>query len=401
MAWVEKHGDGFRVRYRLPDGALYSETGFPTRDAAENRAADVESDQRRDQFADPRLARTTVGDWVQQWSDAHDVSAGTWAKYDSHLRNHILPRFAEAALGDVKRIVVKGWVKTLRRSLAESSVGDVVTLLSMILGEAVEEELIGSNPCLRLRVNVGDRPERPHASPDEIDALAARVSRSNAVLITTAAYTGMRWGELTGLQWSRTNLDTGEITIDPEVGALHEIKGVLQLGPPKTPASIRTVYLPEFLVVALIELRRRNPTAQFAFTGTDGGLHRRSNFRRRVWLPALAGDPELGWGPIQPGMHFHDLRHTCKTWLIEDAVPDVLQHKQMGHKYKGVPGIYSHVTRKMIDAMLAGMQARWEQFGSMIWDDHYPDASVVKIACSHTAPTHEKRPADEDRQQAV
>jgi hypothetical protein len=100
-------------------------------------------------------------------------------------------------------------------------------------------------------------------------------------------------------------------------------------------------------------------------------------------------------------MHFHDPRHTCKTWLIEDGVPDVLQHKQMGHKYRGVPGIYSHVTQKMTDTMLAAMQARWEQFGSRIWDDHYPDASVVKIACSHTAPTDEKRPADEDRQQAV
>jgi integrase len=148
---------------------------------------------------------------------------------------------------------------------------------------------------------------------------------------------------------------------------------------------------------ALTELRRRTPTARFVFTGTDGGLHRRSNFRRRVWLPALADDPDLGWAPIQPGMHFHDLRHTYKTWLIEDGIADVLPHKQMGHKYKGVPGIYSHVTRKMIDAMLA----RWEHFGSRIWDDHYLNASVVKIACSHTALTDRKRPADGDRQQAV
>ncbi len=198
-------------------------------------------------------------------------------KYETHLRNHILPRFGDVALGDVKRIVGKGWVKTLRRSLSESSVGDVVTLLSMILGEAVDEELIGSNPCRRLRVNVGDRPERLHATPDEVDAVAARASRPNAVLITAAAYTGMRWGELCGLQWSRVNVDTGEIVIDPEVGALHEIKGRLRLGPPKTPASIRTVYLPGFLVEALIELRRRQPEARFVFTGTDGGVHRRSN----------------------------------------------------------------------------------------------------------------------------
>lgn len=182
---------------------------------------------------------------------------------------------------------------------------------------------------------------------------------------------------------------------------LHEINGRLELGPPKTPASVRTVYLPPFLVELLALLRRRRPKARFVFTGADGGLLRRSNFRRRVWLPALAGNPELGWGPIQTGMHFHDLRHTCKTWLIENDVPEVLQHKQLGQKYGGIRGGYSHVTRAMIDAMLAGLQAVWEQYGSAIRDDHYPNGSVVKIACSHTAPTDEKRPADEDRRQAV
>ena len=42
---------------------------------------------------------------------------------------------------------------------------------------------------------------RPHASASEVAALAARVSAPHAVLILTAAYTGMRWGELAGLQW--------------------------------------------------------------------------------------------------------------------------------------------------------------------------------------------------------
>ncbi|MFB9902854.1 hypothetical protein [Allokutzneria oryzae] len=131
--------------------------------------------------------------------------------------------------------------------------------------------MIGANPCRKLRIDVGDRPERPHASPDEVDALAVRASPENAVLIITAAYCGMRWGELAGLQWSRINLDAGEITIDPEVGALHEADGRLRLGPPKTPASVRTVYLPGFLVETLTELRHRHPTARFVFTGADGG----------------------------------------------------------------------------------------------------------------------------------
>ena len=133
VAWVEKRGAGFRVRYRLPDGTLTSEVGFVTRAEAVDRAADVEAEQRTGSFVDPRLAQTGVGEWVREWTDAHDMGAGTWAKYDAHLRNHILPKFGELCLGEVTRMAVKAWVKQLRRSLAERTVGDVVALLSMIL----------------------------------------------------------------------------------------------------------------------------------------------------------------------------------------------------------------------------------------------------------------------------
>ncbi|MBB5801328.1 integrase [Saccharothrix ecbatanensis] len=124
------------------------------------------------------------------------------------------------------------------------------------------------------------------------------------------------------------------------------------------------MHLPRFLAELLAELRCEKPVARFVFTGQDGGLHRRSNFRRRVWLHALQGDRTLGWSPTKPHMHFHDLRHTHKTWLIADGVPEVLQHKRIGHKFRGVMGVYSHVTRPMVDAMLTGLQARWEQYGS-------------------------------------
>jgi integrase len=113
----------------------------------------------------------------------------------------------------------------------------------MILGEAFEEGLLGANPCRKLRTNTGHQPERPHASPEEVATLATRVSLDNAVLIITATYTGMRWGELAGLQWDHTNLHDGEIVVHPLVGALHEIRGRLELGPPKhRPASAPSTY---------------------------------------------------------------------------------------------------------------------------------------------------------------
>lgn len=58
-------------------------------------------------------------------------------------------------------------------------------------------------------------------------------------------------------------------------------------------------------------------------------------------------------------MHFHDLRHTHKTWLIEDDIPKVAQAKRLGHRLPGVRGIYSHVTPIMQQRVTEALQQRW------------------------------------------
>jgi hypothetical protein len=63
---------------------------------------------------------------------------------------------------------------------------------------------------------------------------------------------------------------------------------------------------------------------------------RRSSMSRRVWRPAPDGDPDTGTDPVIAGMHFHDLRHTHKTWLIEDDIPEIAQAKRLGHRVPGV-----------------------------------------------------------------
>ncbi|HEY4452725.1 MAG TPA: hypothetical protein VGN81_00305 [Pseudonocardiaceae bacterium] len=156
----------------------------------------------------------------------------------------------------------------------------------------------------------------------------------------TDAYTGLRWGELAGLRWIRTYLDDDpRIEIDPKFGALHEVRGRLELGPPKTPASVRTVHLPPFL----------------------------ADFRRRFWLPALTGDEQKGWSPLNVGLHFHDLRHTHETWLVEDNVLRIMRLERLGHKRKDIDDLYSHVADPMIEATLAALQRRWEQDDGWSW----------------------------------
>jgi integrase len=190
--------------------------------------------------------------------------------------------------------------------------------------------------------------------------IAARISRRpDQILVITAAYTGMRWGELTGLARPNLHLDDGYLRVHPTVGALHEVAGRLFLGPPKTADSARDIDLPPFLIDLLRTLLDSHDH-DMVFCGARGSFHRRSSFSRRVFRPAVDGNPDRGISPVIEGMHFHDLRHTHKTWLIEADIPEIAQAKRLGHRLPGVRGIYSHVTPAMRQRCIDALQHRWQ-----------------------------------------
>ncbi|GAB3328503.1 hypothetical protein GCM10027452_00440 [Micromonospora halotolerans] len=73
-------------------------------------------------------------------------------------------------------------------------------------------------------------------------------------------------------------------------------------------------------------------------------------------------------------MHFHDLRHTHKTWPIEDGIPEIAQARRLRHRLAGVRGIYSHVTEPMITNLVDALQRRWATT-----DTTHPDTVVRQL----------------------
>ena len=125
------------------------------------------------------------------------------------------------------------------------------------------------------------------------------------------------------------------MVIDPHVGALIESSRGIELGPPKTAESARTITLPPFLV----DLLRRHLAShgqRFVFVTPSGEPHRNSNFGRRALRPAVDGTLHraravVALEPVKPGLTFHGLRHGHKTWMIADGVPEVAQARRLGH----------------------------------------------------------------------
>jgi integrase len=96
-----------------------------------------------------------------------------------------------------------------------------MSLLSLLMREAVADRRIGFNPAHGIRVTTGHRVARTPATAQQINCITDRIRRrSDQILVITTAYTGMRWGELAGL--ANTHLGDGLISIHPQIGARHE-----------------------------------------------------------------------------------------------------------------------------------------------------------------------------------
>ncbi|MFI0482914.1 hypothetical protein [Actinomadura sp. 9N215] len=60
------------------------------------------------------------------------------------------------------------------------------------------------------------------------------------------------------------------------------------------------------------------------------------------------------------GFAFHEGRHTQRTWLAEDGIPDVARAARLGHRLPGMADVYEHVTPAMKEQVLQPLQKRWE-----------------------------------------
>ncbi|OZM76567.1 tyrosine-type recombinase/integrase [Pseudonocardia sp. MH-G8] len=376
MSFVEKTGtSSWRVRFWRDDGTHGSIPGFPTKKAAEAKARAIDTDRQRGAFTDPDAGNLPLAEWIEAWFDALDVAPTTLAQYRSLTRNHILPRWGTTRLNKISGIAVTAWVKKLRADgYASATVTTILKLLNMMLADAADERLIPANPIRPHR-----RGRRRHetvtkavwARPEQALQVALNSARlagpATGILMLTAAWTGARWGELTGLHRDNTHLhpdSVGRIVIAPDVGALHEVDGRHYLGPPKTAESAREITLPPFLTELLHHhlAGHRHP---YVFVAADGAFLRRSNFSRRAMRPAADGTihrprPAVAVPPAVPRLTFHGFRHSHKTWMIADHIPEVAQSVRLGHRIPDkIQHVYSHVAPELDAQLLDCLQRRW------------------------------------------
>jgi len=122
-------------------------------------------------------------------------------------------------------------------------------------------------------------------------------------LILLAAFSSLRWGELVALRPEDIDLDGCTVGVTRQ---LNKPGTVPLFGPPKSRAGRRVVDFADLIVPDLRQHLRAVPAGALAFTSPEGTALSNTNFRRRVWGPALAA---VGL----EGVHIHDLRRQGDT----------------------------------------------------------------------------------------
>jgi len=345
VAHVQKRGPSrWRARYRGPDGRERSKT-FERRSDAERWVASIEVSKARGEWVDPALGRCTFAVWVEEWlATIVDVRPATRDRDLRAVRVHLVPRFGNVALARITNSMVRTFIADMLGTGDHSpaTVRKVGQILAKIMRGAVDAGLIARSPCDGVRLPAEERREMRFLDADQVAALAAEVGSDWETLIYTAAYGGLRWGELAGLRPHRIELERRTIVV---VEQLNELSGRLSWGPPKTAAGRRAVSIPRGLADLLTEQLARPMVRRsgLVFPSPLGEPLRRSNFTRRVWTPATDA---LGLQALR----FHDLRHTAVALAIrQGAHPKAIQERmghssvtvtldRYGHLYEGLDG---------------------------------------------------------------
>ena len=165
----------------------------------------------RGQWIDPRLAKTTFGEWEPTYTASRvHLAPSTRATAESLMRNHVLPYFGQRPLGSVTPTDVQAFVSQLQSAgLAASTVRQCYLLTAGVLSSAVESDLIARSPCRGIHLPKADHKEMRFLDGGEVVALVEAINPRYSPLVATAAYTGARFGELAALRASRLDLLRG------------------------------------------------------------------------------------------------------------------------------------------------------------------------------------------------
>lgn len=340
--------DGKKTYYVWADGR-YVAAGGTEKEALAKQAELRGKAARGERVLTP--AKVTFAEVAEQWLETkHRLRPTTRRNYRKSLDNVLLKRFGKRKIASITVDEIARLIRDLEKTGAKpSTINNHLLPLAGTLKFAIRRGLIGTNPYALLTRD--DRPA-PHQKPpayewsdSDVHALieaAEQLARKPEArydyspLIRLVLATGLRIGELLGLQWADVDLREGTLRVE------RQWTRAGLYGPPKTATSVRRIPLSSGLVEFLREHKAQAFALGYAkaddpvFASREGTPLSHRNVTSRGFGPAAkaAGLP----------VSIHDARHAFASRMIARGIDPVTLSKLMGHANPRITlDVYSHL----------------------------------------------------------
>lgn len=306
----------------------------------------------------PNQAKSSMsfGEWLDLWYQnycKHTIRETTRRSYENLIYNHIIPNIGQIQLDKLTQSELQKFYlnekKFGRLRLVDQQGSGVSNWIvrgchlfcKMALDKAKEEGLIVLNPAIGCKLPPKKAREMQILTHDEMQRFLIQAKHDNMLeMYLLALSTGLRRGELIGLQWNDLNFNTGELKIERQVA---RVNGELKVSVPKTKASIRTVVLPPAVVKILEKYRPLTNDSKWLFPSpvkSNDEPCDPSNVSKKMKSILEKAECKI--------IRFHDLRHTFATMALEHGMDIKTLATIIGHVSSATTlDVYSHITTEM------------------------------------------------------
>ncbi|HXI15305.1 MAG TPA: site-specific integrase, partial [Chloroflexota bacterium] len=296
--------------------------------------------------------RILVGAHLDRWLQARQaelLSERQWRNHERNVGLHLKPAVGRLPLADLRAQHLRELYGRLVRTHAAQTVRHIHTSIRQALDLAVSDGILMRNVARSVVAPRLVRRAIRALTADEQRAFLQYAQEQEDELLPlwlVALRTGLRQGELLGLQWPDVDLKRGRLTVQRTLVRVRELAPVYKPYT-KSASGMRTIYLPASAVDALHDQRRsqmeeratagtRYAAWNLVFTTTGGtpfaGTNLGRRFRRRAKGAGLSTE-----------LVFHHLRHTAISSYLTAGVPLAEVAQIAGHASPAVTAtVYAH-----------------------------------------------------------
>ena len=292
--------------------------------------------------------------WKRDYG-SKELAPSTYKRYCRMLETRLLPYFGHFYINKIKPTDIMKFYDLLekdtqlvrkqgnngaktKKPLSGKTILDHHRLLRAMLHKAVYWQLIVSNPAERVQSPKARKPKRKSYDDEQTKILLENLEQLSIedtkykVAIILTVFTGVRLGELMGLEWQDVDFKNGIISINRSSQYLADMGVFTKV--PKTESSIREIAIPEFIISLLEEYKlwyeeqksiygELWTNSDRLFVQADGKPMHPSTISK--WFVKYVGQIGL------PVINFHGLRHTNASLLVAQNIDIAVISARLGH----------------------------------------------------------------------